>query len=71
MDICDDKCGSEGYYAPFSGALFCDDCGKPALGLAMTRLSKSLIRKDEGEHLRRFALMVSATWEATVTGARP
>lgn len=68
ITICNDQCGSEGYLSLTSGALFCDDCGKPALGLAMTRLSKSLIRKDGAVELRRYAILASATWAAAATG---
>lgn len=70
-EICQDQCGSEGYCDPNTLALFCDDCGKPAMGIAMTRLSKSLKRQDERDQLRRFAIMASATWAAVVNGERP
>jgi hypothetical protein len=74
MDItmCASKdCASEGYLSLASGALFCEDCGKPDVALAMTRLSKSLIRKDEAAELRRYAILASATWAAACTGERP
>lgn len=62
-------CVSEGFFDQATGALFCEDCGKPDVGLAMTRLSKSLMRSDKYVELRRYAVLASATWAAAATGA--
>jgi len=66
MNICDDTCGSEGYFDPSREALMCDSCGKADLGLALTRLSKSLIRKDDDAAVRRYARLVCGTWAVAV-----
>lgn len=66
MDItmCDGQCGSEGFFDQATGALFCDDCGKPDVGQAMTRLRKSVTRRDEGAEMSIFAALADRTWRA-------
>ena len=66
MDItmCDGQCGSEGFFDQATGALFCDDCGKPDVGMAMVRLQKALKRGDTAETASIYAVMASRTWRA-------
>jgi len=65
------ECASEGIYDQKTGALYCDDCGKPDVNVAMTRLSKSLMRQDDLAELRRYAILASATWAVALLGIRP
>jgi hypothetical protein len=66
MNVCDDTCGSEGFYDEARSALLCDGCGKADLSLALTRLSKSLIRRDSDAEVRRLARLVCGTWAVAV-----
>ena len=72
MDItmCD-GCGAEGFFDQASGVLYCDDCGKPDVQQAMTRLFKSIKRGDQAELVNIFAPLASRTWQAAINGGRP
>lgn len=58
------ECASEGFLSQATGALYCEDCGKPDVSQAMVRLQKALKRGDSVETATIYAVLASRTWRA-------
>jgi hypothetical protein len=65
VTLCEGRdCASEGFLSQATGALYCEDCGKPDMHQAMVRLQKALKRGDSVETATIYAVLASRTWRA-------